>query len=143
MTTPSRHVRRRLNPRYTKRIRALLKHPFFWILTVSGNSLIVIGSLLIHFTEKSAQSQPFEYIDSLLWSTSLVTTIGYGNHVPLTFYGKMSVLVLMLLGTLFIWSYMAFVVTAIITPELSSLEKDLSEVERELLILKKIEEAKK
>lgn len=143
MSRTAVHPRRHLRLSYSKRARALLRHPFFWFLTISGNTLILIGGVFIHWGEAEVQNQPFGFMDSLLWSTGLVTTIGYGGHLPLTFTGKVTVLVLMLLGTLFIWAYMAFVVTALISPELSSLEKDLNEVEREILILKQMEETKK
>lgn len=135
----SKNSRRRNS---SKRLGALFKQPFFWTLTGIGNSLILIGSISLYLSEESTQPAPFKFIDSLLWSTSLVTTIGYGNHVPLTTYGKVTVLILMMLGTLFVWSYMAFIVTALISPELTTLEKDLDEVEREIIELKQLEESK-
>ena len=142
MSSKTLHMKRSHKVGYTRRLHALLKHPFFWTLTVFGNSLIVLGSVLLHLSEAEAQAQPYEFIDSLLWSAGIVTTIGYVNHNPVTFFGKVSVLILMLLGTLFVWSYMAFLVTALISPELSSLEKDMNEVERELASLKSLEEQK-
>jgi len=142
MSTNVLRARRHSKMSYAKRIRTLVKRPFFWALTILGNSLIIVGSVLIHLSESGFQAQPFEFIDSVLWSTGIVTTIGYGSYIPLTLLGKMSVLGLMLFGTLFVWSYMAFIVAALISPEISSLEKDMNEVERELLILKQMEELK-
>lgn len=136
------HFRRHIRVGYAKRMQALIKHPFFWVLTLTGNSLILVGGLSLYLSEAETQQQPFHFIDSLLWSTGLVTTVGYGNYVPLTLAGKISVLVLMMLGTFFVWAYMVFVVTALITPELSSLEKEMNDVERELINLKQIEESK-
>lgn len=141
MKTVSTRSKKSVRLSSSKRLGALFKHPFFWTLTALGNSLILMGSIFLYLSEASAQPAPFEFIDSLLWSTSLVTTIGYGNHVPLTTSGKISVLVLMMLGTLFVWSYMAFVVTALISPALTTLEKDLDEVEREINELKQLEES--
>lgn len=122
---------------YKKRFLALIKHPFFWVLTIVGNSTILIGSLLIYWTENSFGKVPLGFLDSLLWSTGLVTTIGYGDFTPETTAGKIVVLILMMSGTLFIWSYMAFLVTGIMAPEISSLEKDVHEVEKEIRDLKK------
>lgn len=122
---------------YKKRFLALIKHPFFWVLTIVGNSTILIGSLLIYWTENSFGKVPLGFLDSLLWSTGLVTTIGYGDFTPETTAGKIIVLILMMSGTLFIWSYMAFLVTGIMAPEISSLEKDVHEVEKEIRDLKK------
>lgn len=73
-----------------------------------------------------------EYIDCLLWSAGTVTTIGYGDYIPHSFYGKITVLLLMLTGTLFVWSYMAFLVSGLISPEMASLEREMHEVEKEV-----------
>ncbi len=64
-----------------------------------------------------------------------MTTIGYGNYMAQTIHGKILVLFMMLFGTLFIWSYMAFLVTSFFTPELKEIEKDFHEFEKEWLEL--------
>tara|TARA_B110001454_G_C12723220_1_gene435915 strand:+ start:2652 stop:2795 length:144 start_codon:yes stop_codon:yes gene_type:complete len=43
---------------------------------------------------------------------------------------------MMLFGTLFVWSYMAFLVTALIAPEISALEIEVKKVEVDLNRLK-------
>lgn len=121
--------------KFIERFTALLKHPFFWILTVGGNSIILVGSLLLYIFEKNNQSS-LSFLDSVLWSTGTVTTIGYGNYHPESILGKVTLLILMLAGTLFVWSYMAFLVTALISPELTSIEKDVHDVEKEIQELK-------
>ena len=122
---------------YKKRFIALIKHPFFWILTIVGNSTIIVGSAFLFFFENSAANTRVAFIDCLLWATGLVTTIGYGDFTPQTTAAKIVVLLLMMIGILFVWSYMAFLVTGIMAPEISSLEKDVHEVEKEIRDLKK------
>ena len=73
-----------------------------------------------------------EFIDFLLWSMGTVTTIGYGNYMPFTLHGKITLLILMALGTLFVWTYMGFLVTALLAPELASLEREVQDVERDV-----------
>lgn len=119
-----------------RRFKTLLKHPFFWSLTIGGNAIIFVGSLLLYYFEAGLNGNPTEYIDYLLWSTGTVTTIGYGNFTPSGLPGKLTLLSLMVLGTLFVWSYMAFLVTGLMAPELNSLEKDVHDVEKELQDLK-------
>lgn len=118
--------------KFKKRFTALAKHPFFWILTAGGNSIILVGSALLYTFEANTQQPPMTFLDSILWSTGTVTTIGYGNYHPQSFSGKITILFLMLAGTLFVWSYMAFLVTALIAPEPTSLEKDVHDVEKEI-----------
>lgn len=128
---------RKMRPfKYQTRLLKLFKTPFFWFLTIMGNFLILLGSGLLYHFESTSPTRPIQYVDSLLWSTSLITTIGSTNYVPETIYGKLTVIILMLLGTLFVWTYMAFLVTALITPELANLEKDVLEIEKEILELR-------
>ena len=128
-----RAQRRRLN--YTKRFVAFLKHPLFWILTAAGNGMIVLGSLLLFILESKTDSS-IRFIDCLTWSTSIVTTVGYVAYTPVTFWGKVTVIILMIFSTFFIWSYMAFLVTALVSPALNSIEKEMQDFERELTELK-------
>lgn len=123
--------------RFGKRLWTLVRHRFFWILTISGNVTILIGAYVIHTFESPMPDGPREFIDSLLLSTGLVTTVGYGNFVAVTLPGKIAVLFLMLTGTLFVWTYMAFLVTGLIAPELSSLERDVHDMEKDLLDIKR------
>jgi voltage-gated potassium channel len=118
--------------RYKNRLVALIKHPFFWILTLGGNAIVLLGAIFLFIFESESPHGPKEFIDSLLWSMGTVTTIGYGSLTPVTFSGKITVLILMALGTLFVWSYMAFLVTGLINPELSSLEKEVQDIEKEV-----------
>jgi hypothetical protein len=104
------------------------------VLTALGNSIILIGALLISFFEKQS------FLDSLAMSAGLVTTVGYSNFTAVTDIGKIITIGLMLIGTLFVWSYMGFLVTGLIAPELNSIEKDVHDVEKEL---KEIRETKK
>lgn len=133
---------------YKSRFLAIVKNPFFWFLTVLGNSIIFLGAAAIYLFEHEVQKGALAFIDCLLWSAGLVTTIGYSDYSPMTFAGKLVVLGLMMLGTLFLWSYMGFLVSGLITPELASLEKDVEEVEKEIKGLlkeenKNINQAKK
>lgn len=119
--------------KYKQRIKTLIKNPLFWSLTAIGIFLIIVGSvLLFHFESPPTLKPPLQPIDALLWSTSLVTTIGISNYSPETFFGKLTVVALMLSGTLFVWSYMAFLVTALIAPELTILEKEVMDIEKNI-----------
>lgn len=82
----------------------MVKHPFFWALTIAGNAIILLGSFLLHTFE--------------------------ANSPPQTLYGKWTIVVLMAAGTHIVWSYMAFLATDFIAPDLSHLEKDAHEMEK-------------
>lgn len=118
------------------RFEMLMRNPFFWILTVIGNLIILLGGLLFYTIESKSGAQQADFLDCLLLSAGTVTTIGYGNFTPMTDLGKITLLILMLVGTLFVWSYMGFVVTGLIAPEIAMLEKDVHDLERDIKLLK-------
>jgi len=120
---------------FKKRFEILFKHPFFWILTIIGNGFITIGGSFIWLVEFPGNNS-VKFIDCLLLSAGMMTTVGYGSYAPETTLGKLIVLGLMLIGTLFIWLYMAFLVTVLITPEINSIEKEFHEIEKEILDLR-------
>lgn len=124
-----------------KRLLALFKNSFFWTLTLVGNSIVLVGAVVLYLFESGRPGGPPEFIDCLLWSTGTVTTVGYGNFEPLTLSGKITILFLMIAGTLFVWSYMAFLVTGLLAPELASLERDVHEVEKDVLEIRRKQEA--
>lgn len=106
------------------------------MLTAIGNSIILLGAAAIYAFEYKAEKNFPLFIDCITMSAGLVTTVGYANFTASTDMGKLTVVALMLLGTLFVWSYMGFLVTGLIAPELSGLEKDVHDVEKELKELK-------
>jgi len=98
------------------------------------------GGCLLWIFEAPISGGRLGFFDYMLWSVGMVTTIGYGDMTPQTFIGKFVVLGLMLFGTLFVWSYMALLMTGLIAPELASLERDVHDVEKEIRELKLNEE---
>lgn len=118
-----------------RRLRALFRNPLFWFLTLGGQIIILTGAALLYWLESSSNGH-LTFLDYILWSAGIVTTVGYGNLEAVTTVGKLAVLGLMLTGSVFIWSYMAFLVTGLMAPELGALEKDLHEVEKEIRDLK-------
>lgn len=118
-----------------KRFLNLFRNPFFWALTITGNGVMLGGSFLLWMFE-SEREVPLGILDCVLWSVGTVTTVGYGDWAAHTTTGKLVILALMLFGTVFVWSYMAFLVTGLIAPELAALERDVHDVELEVRGLK-------
>jgi hypothetical protein len=120
---------------FKKRFLMFIKNPFFWMLTVGGNLIILLGAVLLYAFESGVYPS-MSFLDCLVWSTGFITTVGYGEYAAATTAGKITIFFLMITGTLFIWTYMAFLVTGLMSPELHELEKDMRDVEKELRDLK-------
>lgn len=62
-------------------------------------SLIIISSCILYFAEHIAQPEVFTSIpDTLWWSVITLTTIGYGDMVPITAIGKLFTAIIALTG---------------------------------------------
>lgn len=123
--------------RLKKRLLALLRQPAFWFITVFGNGLVILGSIGFHFAEKGVNPGLGSFLDSLAWSVGLVSTIGYGTLVPVTASGKVLGIFMMMGGCVFLWSYMALFVSALIAPDLGHLEDEVHELETDISEIKK------
>lgn len=80
-------------------VEGLARHRGFAWLLVGWLTVMVICSAAVYATEHggadSVIKSPF---DALWWGVSTLTTVGYGDAVPVTQEGKLAAMVLMLLG---------------------------------------------
>jgi voltage-gated potassium channel len=61
--------------------------------------LIIISSSLVYFAEHSAQPTVFSSIpETIWWSVVTLTTVGYGNMVPITVIGKIFTSIILIVG---------------------------------------------
>lgn len=125
----------RLLKRETKKLFGAFLHPTFIYLTVVGNSILVIATLIVYFLEKDVNPDMKTYFDSLWWGVSTITTIGYGDVLPITFAGKIISIFLMYTGTVLFVTFtgviMTFLMKEEVERELGPIEKEVKEEERE------------
>ena len=79
----------------------------FIIMTISINVFVLIISSLFHLLESQENPHINGLLDSIWWSFSTVTTVGYGDIVPVTVWGKILGIFLMLFGTAVFAIYIA------------------------------------
>lgn len=63
--------------------------------------------------------------DGLWWSVVTITTVGYGDKAPNTFWGKLAALGLMLTGLLFVSGLTASIASSLTVNQLTNTSKDL------------------
>lgn len=76
----------------------LIRSPVFILLTILGNSLIGLFSVVFYWMETPANPKIHHFIDALWWGFATATTTGYGDITPVTLAGKILGILLMLTG---------------------------------------------
>lgn len=121
-----------------RRIGKLIRQPIFIFVTLWGHAVILLGTLGFYYFENSV-SKHVSLFDSLYWTIATVSLVGDGNMSPVTPGGRIVAMMVMILGSLFLWSYMALFVGWLIAPEIQIVEdevrdlgNDVAEVEREM-----------
>ena len=79
----------------------------FIIMTFLINLFVLVISALFHALESGKNPHINTLLDSIWWSFSTVTTVGYGDIVPVTVPGKVLGIFLMLFGTAVFAIYIA------------------------------------
>jgi len=94
--------------------------PKIIVFLLSVMLLVIILGTLMYIIESGARTTGFENIpNSIYWSIITLTTVGYGNIVPMTIFGKIVASFIMILG----YGIIA-VPTGIVTAEFSRKRKE-------------------
>lgn len=132
-----------------KRLLLLFRSKQFLGLTFLGNAFIFALSIVFYFIEKEDNYLITSWLDSLWWAFATVTTVGYGDIVPMTNLGKIIGMFSMLIGTGLFATYTALFANALLGREflkmdrkmrvikknVEGLKEDMSEEEDELLVV--------
>jgi Ion channel len=79
-------------------------------LLISSALAIIIGPIIMYELESGAQNSKMKTIlDALWWCVSTVSTVGYGDIVPVTSLGRMVAMVYMFFGITLITTLLAVV----------------------------------
>jgi voltage-gated potassium channel len=122
-----------------RRLLTLLGLPLFVLITLFVHGGTLFFAWIFYLLEFGTNPKLVTFLDAVFWSVTTVTTVGYGDIVPITDYGKVLGIVTMIFGTLCIVIYTAFFAGALIAPELSfveakvkAMEAGVKEIEREV-----------
>lgn len=89
---------------------ALLKTlitPLLVYFTVIGNGIMFLSAYAFYQFEKEVNAQVSSYWDALWWAICTVSTVGYGDIVPITAWGKITGAFLILFGVVFFLGFVA------------------------------------
>ena len=81
----------------------------FYLLVAAG-IVVIAGTVIMYNVERAAEnSQMTTLLDALWWCVATVTTVGYGDVVPVTSIGRIVALVYMFFGIILISTTLAVI----------------------------------
>ncbi len=124
------------------RFKRMLFHPTFLLLTVLGNLILFSCVTALYFFEHGVNPDIQSFFDSFWWGVATITTVGFGDVVPVTAAGKAIGILLMYTGTVLFISFTGVLVSLWMREEVEReifpLEKEIKEEERETIQVEKI-----
>lgn len=111
-----------------RRLWKIFIQPVFLCLVIVGNSIMLLTTALFYFLEADKNENVQNYLDALWWGVATITTVGYGDIIPVTTAGRVIGIVLMYTGTVLFVVFAGCVVTAwsrvMVSEELTPIRKE-------------------
>lgn len=126
-----RYLRKSIST-FFRRLRKLFFSPVFLGLSLFGNLVIVTSATTLYYLEKHLNPNIHSLLDTIWWSVSTVTTVGYGDVSPITPIGRVVGIFTMIVGTALFWSYTALFAEALLDNEITDIEDELRSIEKRL-----------
>lgn len=105
----------------------------YYVLIASG-IVILIGTVLMYYLESGAENSKMKTIlDALWWCVATVTTVGYGDVVPVTKLGRIVAIVYMFFGITLIGILFAVVTNTFYKKRFEKEEREKKEQETNYL----------
>jgi voltage-gated potassium channel len=108
----------------------------FWAAALISLLVIVFGSIAILHLETTLDANIATAEDALWWSFVTVTTVGYGDHFPVTTAGRALAVLLMATGIGLIGTFTAFVAAAFLAPGEKLQEREMAALRLEIRALR-------
>jgi len=130
----------------TKLIEIILDRNFL-ILSFLAMILLFVVTIVVYFVEVGINPRIETYFDSFWWGVTTITTIGFGDIVPITFLGRIIAIFLMLTGPVLFVLFTGALLRVLIQKEVSKelfpvnfeLQKEEQATEQIAQLLKNIE----
>jgi voltage-gated potassium channel Kch len=118
---------------FRKTLISLFINPIFLILTVIGNSIILTGATSFYYFEQGKNQLVTTYFDAYWWAMITVSTVGYGEIVPVTTAGRVTALLLIITGVAVFFSFVGLFTGMFINIELEQMERDVQDLKKKVL----------
>lgn len=106
-----------------------------FLIVVSGG-LVIISAMVVTTLERSRNPELGSFPDALWWAIVTITTVGYGNQEPVTFFGRIVAVVLMITGVGFFGAIAANLAAFFVKKDeglqIQQIQQDISEINKKL-----------
>ena len=104
--------------------------------------IVMIGSFVIYAVESGNEnSQINSYLDALWWSVATITTVGYGDTIPVTETGKVIAMIYMFSGISILTIGISIMGTIFYKKRFEGEQKEISHAQK--LILNRLDDLEK
>ncbi len=122
--------------RESRKLRRAFLHPTFLFLLLLGNTSLFISVFLVYHFENHHNPNMDTLFDALWWGVSTITTVGYGDAIPVSFGGRMVGIFLMFTGTILFIAFTGVLVTRWMEDEVDREEKGREKLEKSIKEIK-------
>ena len=113
---------------------------YYLVFVAAG--IVILGSIAMYFVESSQEdSQINSYLDAIWWTIATITTVGYGDTVPVTDAGKIIAMIYMIFGIAVLAIFLSVLGTKFYQRRFEKEEKKISHAQK--LILDRINDLEK
>ena len=106
-----------------------------FLIVVSGG-LVIMSATIVTSLERTSNPDLGSFPDALWWAIVTITTVGYGNQEPVTFFGRIVAVMLMITGVGFFGAIAAnlaaFFVRKDEDAKIDKLQKDINSINKKL-----------
>ena len=119
------------------RMRTILSHKsFHFVLLTAAVLVFAISAVVLGFERHAPHSEIHDYPDALWWAMSTVTTVGYGDKVPVTATGRGLAVVLMLVGIGLVGVLTATIASFFVEQRTRESTDELTQIREELRLIR-------
>lgn len=122
-----------------RRLRAVLTHKgFHFVLLTAVILVFAISAVVLGLERHAPHSTIHDYPDALWWAATTVTTVGYGDKVPVTPMGRTLAVVLMVVGIGLVGILTATVASFFVEQQTDKAKDELAEIRDELRMVREL-----
>ncbi len=110
----------------------VIRNPILLILTLVGNIILFSSAAIFYLVEKSVNPSVKGPEDAIWWAFVTISTVGYGDVVPVTIWGRILSVILMLTAGILFLTVVSLLSSVFIELDIQKIEEEVHELQHSL-----------